>query len=178
MEAAAQEGLMRRFVRHRGEDARILAYSGSCSAGELQDGETQLNVEAVARRSEWSLKLGDRVFRVEHLGEHRYRVNGHELNCQLKTELEDRFAQFQRDADGAGARQLEAPMPGRIVKLLVAEGDRVTKGQGLLIVEAMKMENELKALSEGTVEAIRVEEGQGVEKGAVLLTFAEESTEG
>ena len=162
---------MRRFVRHRGEEASLLAYSGSCSTGELHDADRRLEVEAVARRSEWSLKLGDRVFRVEHLGDHRYRVNGHELDCHLKTELEDSFAQFQRDGDGAADRQLEAPMPGRIVKLLVAEGDRVTKGQGLLIVEAMKMENVLRALADGTVQAIRVEEGQGVEKGAVLLTF-------
>jgi biotin carboxyl carrier protein len=62
-----------------------------------------------------------------------------------------------------------APMPGRIVKVLVKAGDRVARGQGLVVVEAMKMENELRAPREGTVAAVRVSEGMSVEASAVLV---------
>ncbi|MBI1723186.1 MAG: biotin/lipoyl-binding protein [Gemmatimonadetes bacterium] len=67
----------------------------------------------------------------------------------------------------AGA--LLAPMPGLVVRVLVAEGDRVAAGAALVVVEAMKMENELKALAPGMVRRVRVEPGTGVEKGAVLV---------
>jgi biotin carboxyl carrier protein len=60
-------------------------------------------------------------------------------------------------------------MPGRIVNLLVNEGDAVTHHQGLVVVEAMKMENELKSPKAGTVVEIRVSPGQTVEKGEVLI---------
>ena len=60
-------------------------------------------------------------------------------------------------------------MPGRIVKVLVKAGDRVVRGQGLVVVEAMKMENELRATRDGTVAAVRVSEGMSVDANAVLV---------
>ena len=71
-----------------------------------------------------------------------------------------------------GPLKLMAPMPGKIVKVLVSVGDSVEAGRGVLVMEAMKMENELKANRSGTVEAIRVTEGQAVEMGALLLIIA------
>jgi pyruvate carboxylase subunit B len=64
-------------------------------------------------------------------------------------------------------------MPGRIVKLLVSEGDAVEEGQALLIVEAMKMENEVKAGRAGTIAHIAVSEGDSVEADATLMEIAE-----
>ncbi len=72
-----------------------------------------------------------------------------------------------RAAGGGGA--LKAPMPGLVVRIAVAPGDSVVAGQGLVVLEAMKMENELKAPAAGVVGAVRVAVGQAVEKGAVLL---------
>jgi len=69
-----------------------------------------------------------------------------------------------------GPVKLTAPMPGKIVKVLVAEGETVEAGRGVLVMEAMKMENELKASRAGTVTDIKVKEGQAVEMGALLLT--------
>lgn len=68
-----------------------------------------------------------------------------------------------------GPLKLMAPMPGKIVKVLVNVGDAVEAGSGVLVMEAMKMENELKTSRAGTVQEIRVREGQAVEMGAVLL---------
>lgn len=64
---------------------------------------------------------------------------------------------------------VKAPMPGMILKVLVTPGQQIQKGDGLLILEAMKMENVLKATGNATVKGIRVEERTAVEKGAVLI---------
>ncbi len=69
----------------------------------------------------------------------------------------------------AGPLQITAPMPGKVVKLLVREGEEVTAGQGLLVMEAMKMQNELRAPRTGRVERIHTSEGSGVETGSPLL---------
>lgn len=75
-------------------------------------------------------------------------------------------------ATAAGPLSVRAPIPGRVAKLLVAEGQSVTPGQGLLVLEAMKMENEIKAGRSGIVQAIRVTEGAAVEAAAELLVLA------
>ena len=62
-----------------------------------------------------------------------------------------------------------SPMPGKIVRLLVKTGDQVQAKQGLVVVEAMKMENELRAARDGRVRELSVTEGQSVDAGAVLL---------
>ncbi len=67
-----------------------------------------------------------------------------------------------------GPHEIVAPMPGRIVKLLIAEGKKVEAGDGLLVIEAMKMQNELRAPRAGCIERIYVREGDGVESGAKL----------
>lgn len=76
----------------------------------------------------------------------------------------------------AGPATLKAPMPGLVVRVMAEVGQTVTAGQGLLVLEAMKMENELKAAGPAVVEAIRVKPGQAVEKGAVLVTFQKPAT--
>lgn len=75
---------------------------------------------------------------------------------------------------GAGpvaAAQLKAPMPGLVVRVLVAAGQAVTPGQGLIVLEAMKMENELRAAAAGVVREVRVQPGAAVDKGQVLVEF-------
>jgi biotin carboxyl carrier protein len=71
---------------------------------------------------------------------------------------------------GAGGGLLASPMPGKIVKLLVQAGDQVQEGQTLLVMEAMKMQNELKTNTTGTVKTVHVQEGATVETGAALIT--------
>ena len=66
---------------------------------------------------------------------------------------------------------LNAGMPGKIVKVLVEEGQTVTDGQPLLIMEAMKMENEMRSQKNTKIQAVHVKDGQSVEAGAVLISF-------
>lgn len=72
----------------------------------------------------------------------------------------------------ASGGTLRAPMPGLVVRLEVTEGQRVAPGAGLVVIEAMKMENELRAPRGGVVAKVHVAAGQAVEKGAALVTLA------
>jgi biotin carboxyl carrier protein len=72
---------------------------------------------------------------------------------------------------GSGPQRLVAPMPGKVVRVLVKAGDLVTARQPVVVVEAMKMENELRASREGMVTEIHVREGMSVDAGALLLVI-------
>jgi biotin carboxyl carrier protein len=74
-------------------------------------------------------------------------------------------------AAGGSGRTLTAPLPGRVTHVAVRAGDRVEPGDTLLVIEAMKMENEFKATGAGTVAEVRVEAGQAVNAGDVLLVL-------
>ena len=70
--------------------------------------------------------------------------------------------------EAEGRQQILAPMPGKVVRLLVKAGDHVEAGQGLLVVEAMKMQNEIRSPKSGTVERVLAKEGQPVNAGEIL----------
>ena len=72
-------------------------------------------------------------------------------------------------ADAAGPQQLKAPMPGKVVRIMVAVGSEVEAGQGVIVVEAMKMQNELRSPKKGIIRKIAVSEGASVNPGDVLL---------
>ncbi len=74
--------------------------------------------------------------------------------------------------EAEGRQQIVAPMPGKVVRLLVKAGDRVEASQGLLVVEAMKMQNEIRSPKTGTVERVFAKEGQPVNAGEVLCIVA------
>jgi biotin carboxyl carrier protein len=89
---------------------------------------------------------------------------------RLLVELTDalRGGAVQARAAAAGPARLVAPMPGKIVRVLTPAGTAVQSGQGLLVMEAMKMENEIRAPRDGLVQEIAVTDGQAVETGALL----------
>jgi biotin carboxyl carrier protein len=83
-----------------------------------------------------------------------------------------RFGQRGDQADaGTGPQRIAAPMPGKIVRVLVTMGEAVAARQALVVVEAMKMENELRAGRDGTIAEIHAQEGQSVEAGALLVVI-------
>jgi biotin carboxyl carrier protein len=91
-------------------------------------------------------------------------------------EVEDERQRKLRESSGGpavhgGEINLRAPMPGLIVAVPVAAGQAVTKGQDLVILESMKMQNELKAPRDGTIGHVRVRQGDSVEQNQVLLTL-------
>ncbi len=76
------------------------------------------------------------------------------------------------NVEAEGRQQIVAPMPGKVVRVLVKEGEQVEAGQGLFVVEAMKMQNEIRSTKSGTVERILAKEGQPVNAGEVLCVVA------
>ena len=103
-------------------------------------------------------------------GEYTISVNGYSIDAEA---LDERGRAI-RELAGArghssGPAHLTAPMPGLIVRVNVSAGDPVRAGQGLIVMEAMKMENELRAAAAGVVKRVLVSPGNAVEKGTTLL---------
>ena len=96
-------------------------------------------------------------------------VKGHMVDVTLR-DAAPPGAPLARAGAGGPAR-VTAPMPGRLVKVLVQEGDTVSEGQGLVVMEAMKMENELRAPRAGRVKELPARERQAVEMGALLVVL-------
>ncbi len=104
-------------------------------------------------------------------GEGRYRVSGPQGESEV--EVADRLTHLARvGAGGSGARRsarVTAYMPGRVVALLANEGEQLAAGQGVLVLEAMKMENEIQVEHEGVLKKLAVDVGQAVEAGDLLF---------
>jgi biotin carboxyl carrier protein len=104
------------------------------------------------------------------------RVSGNEISIggtRLLFEIEDP-RQWKRSASAAGSQgraSVTAAMPGKIVRVSVSVGDEVAAGQGLLVIEAMKMQNELKSPRAGRVTAIEVKQNDSVNAGTLLMTI-------
>ncbi|MGH7810429.1 MAG: biotin/lipoyl-containing protein [Candidatus Binatia bacterium] len=123
-------------------------------------------------RTNYSLIVDNRSFEIEvdNTGdEYRVLVDGRSYHIHLVDERRVRLGGNQAGARMQGRQNVSVPMPGKVIAVLVAEGDQVEKGQGLIIVEAMKMENEVHSPIAGEVKEIKVKTGETVEGGAVLL---------
>ncbi len=107
-------------------------------------------------------------------GEQReVRVNGVSSVVTVEDEQLARLRGQVKTRRRAGGEQIKAPMPGRVVSISVAVGDTVETGHGVVVIEAMKMENELRAHAGGTVKDIRVGEGDTVDKNDVLVVIGD-----
>ncbi len=94
---------------------------------------------------------------------------------RLPVNLNARRTWARRDGDAAtasGPQRLVAPMPGKVLRLLGAPGDTVVQRQPVIVIEAMKMENELRASCDGTLTEVFVQEGQSVEAGTLLAIIS------
>ncbi len=101
-------------------------------------------------------------------------INGELYEVALEDERTIRLAQARGTATAvAGDATVDSPMPGIIIKVLVAEGDHVEKGDKVVILESMKMENELRAPRSGRVTSVSVEAGASVEKNQALVTIGD-----
>jgi biotin carboxyl carrier protein len=128
------------------------------------------------RGSLYSLILDGKVFSA-HL---ETDGGAQEISCGpfvLRAEVEDERAALLRrlarsETQAAGMVEIKAPMPGLVVRLPAQKGAAVKKGQSLVVIEAMKMENDLKSPVDGVVTAVHIAERSAVEKNAKLLTIA------
>ena len=100
-------------------------------------------------------------------------VRGKMFKTIARTELKERAKKLVEDAKATSNHHLEvkAPMPGMVLKIMKNTGDEIEVGDSLLILEAMKMENDLKAPSSGKIKEVYISEGSAVEKDDKLLTI-------
>jgi biotin carboxyl carrier protein len=135
--------------------AALRAIPGTPSRQLLIDGRPTSLTMRSSGRGQWSLEVGGDRWEAEVVDERTRHIRS------LTAGVERRH----------GPVTLRAPMPGLVVKVLVERGQEVPAGAGLVVLEAMKMENELKAPAAGLVGAVRAQPGQAVEKGQVLVEF-------
>lgn len=140
-------------------DADLASVEGTDVRTLLLDGASYRLISHQEARGRWRFLLGGR------------RYHGEAVDERTKVIRE----MTGGSTAAAGPRPVRAPMPGLVVRVEVGEGESIEEGQGVIIVEAMKMENELKAEAAGVVSRILVETGQAVDKGTVLVEF--ESTD-
>lgn len=138
-------------------EAELLPVIGTPLKRLTVDGAThRLVAERGAARGEWDLH-----------------IDGYHIAAEVVDERTRAIRAMTARSDAPrGPRPVKAPMPGMIVRINVKAGDQVNAGQGVAIIEAMKMENELKAEAAGVVANVVVAAGTAVEKGTVLIEFA------
>lgn len=144
--------------------------------GELQDVAYKM-----ADQNSGHILLGGRsvAFVADESGDGTWRVaiDGVERSANVKTRKELLLDKFG-GAGGASAkhRDIKAPMPGLVLRINVSVGDRVRAGQPLLVLEAMKMENEIASPGDGIVETVHVSAGDAVVKSALLIEIGSQET--
>jgi len=125
--------------------------------------------------NKYSLILDGKAYHVilERNGDHYFvKLKGRSYQFRVEDERARLIRRYLKTGTKkSGDYQLNAPIPGLITKVEVEEGARVKKGQGLVILEAMKMENELKSPIDGVVKTIKVKEGKPIEKGEIIMIF-------
>lgn len=138
----------------------------------------ELDVQALTRPNSSSVIYQNKSYNVEVVEMNSLektaivKINGNSYTVQVEDQFDLLLKQLGMDtAAGTKIREIKAPMPGLVLKIMVAEGAEVKKGDSLLVLEAMKMENILKSSTDGMVKKIYVAKGDKIEKNTVLLQF-------
>jgi pyruvate carboxylase subunit B len=163
------------IVELNGERHTVSLAGGSVAYGD--DSATSAELSDIEGSPVRMVSIGPEVFRVvvekrEGRGRYFLWIDGY----RYEAEALDERRRALRDLSGAnagptGPAPILAPMPGLIVRVNVALGDTVEAGQGVVVMEAMKMENELRATGPGKVRSVEVAPGTAVEKGALLVAL-------
>jgi pyruvate carboxylase subunit B len=163
---------MKYYVRVGDEEIEVVHEGGEMR---IEGATREAHLAEVEGTPVRMLTVGDEVHRIvvrrgAARGRYTIWVDGfrHEVEA-----LDERMRAIRELAGAAagptGPAPLLAPMPGMVVRVQVQVGDAVQPGQGLVVMEAMKMENELRATAAATVKAVAVQAGTAVEKGALLI---------
>ncbi len=135
-----------------------------------------VDLKQVNEPSLFSLVIDNRSYEVfveEQEGEYEVLIAGELFRLKVQDEWARRLANIQRRSHvQEGDLPIKAPMPGAVLAVEVTPGQHVERGQGLVILGAMKMENQIKAPRAGTVKSVHCEQGQKVEQGRVLVVLA------
>lgn len=120
------------------------------------------------------LRVNNNIFQVTsekiNGSDYNFVIDGYEYNTTVRTNLEEKANEYLKNkAKESGTEIIKSPMPGLIVRILKVVGDTVGIGEPIILLEAMKMENEIRASASGIIKSISVKENSSVEKGQALL---------
>jgi biotin carboxyl carrier protein len=164
-----------RFVATLGDDTRVVEVIEAAGGLRVTIGEEVWEVDArLPAPGTCSLLVGGISYVAdvkEEAGCFLVDVEGESYRIRLEEEARHLVRTRGGREAGRGGQVLVAPMPGKIVSVEVQAGQAVTAGDGLLVMEAMKMENEFRAAAAGTVKEVRVQVGQAVNAGDVLVVI-------
>ena len=139
---------------------------------------TEINYELIeVKNNSYTLKLNDKQYQVALIDKNKESyellINNALINTIARSSLEHKAKQLieQASVKSKHHTEMKAPMPGMILKIRKKPGDKITQGESVLILEAMKMENDLKSPASGIIKEINVNEGSAVEKGAKLFSI-------
>lgn len=130
-------------------------------------GKKEFKVETTPYGNRVIVDVDGKSYSIE-LIQGRVYVNGEEQNFTIQKARPALLGKRKEAAAEKGAR-VKPPMPGRVVDVMVKAGDKVQKGQGLVVLEAMKMQNELTAPVDGMVKAVNCKQGDNVEAAKILV---------
>ena len=160
-----------------GKNSFDVALDSNPAAGLLDGTYYNLDIEKIDART-WHIIKDHKSYYVQWVERSEdgksfvLKINGAHIELETKDKFDLLLEQMGMSAaNTAKASKLKAPMPGKVLDVMVQPGQTVAKGEGLLILEAMKMENMLKAEQEGTVKSVNVSVGDAVEKNNVLIEF-------
>jgi biotin carboxyl carrier protein len=165
---------VRYVVTVNGREVEVTLDGSTVRVGDF---EAEGHVVDVDRTPLRMVTVGRRVHRVlarpgPTAGQYTIHLDGFRFEVEA---LDERMRAIRQLASPAarspGPTTLSAPMPGLVVRVLVQAGDQVQAGQGVVVIEAMKMENELRAPTAGVVRSVPVGPGNAVEKGVILVEF-------
>jgi biotin carboxyl carrier protein len=161
-------GRTRRVEVERGETGHVVTIDGHRHAVDVTAVNGALSLILDEGKS-YEVSIAEQPQGSGNLAVH---VNGRVVNALVGASRGPSARPSQEDAAASeGLHRVTAPMPGKVVKLLVKKGDQVAARQGVIVVEAMKMENELRSPRAGVVADVTVAEGGSVEAGAVLVVI-------
>jgi biotin carboxyl carrier protein len=174
LERPAEAGIAMAFIAKLGKQSHSVDIEeiGKSVYRVSVDGNEFLVDGKKTGRTNYSLIVDNRSFEIEvdnTEDEYRVLVDGRTYHVNL---IDERRVLTGGAAAGSqlhGRQNVSVPMPGKVIAVLVSAGDKVEKGQGLVIVEAMKMENEVHSPIAGEIREIKVNPGDTVEGGAVLV---------
>lgn len=152
------------FISAACKDKGIMFLQGHGVIG-VRKNEAKKEASTVAGGNEYTVKVNGKNYAVKLDGDKKATVNGKAYDIAVSEGISAAPA-----ASGDG-KPVEAPLPGNILRICVSEGDSVAEGDVILVVEAMKMETEIKAPEAGTVQSILVAQGDKVQTGQTLVTL-------
>ncbi len=155
------------------EDKKYLISSDDFNIVKIDKNKINIKIDKISEYS-YKLKFENKVYIITtsriNDGKRSFLVNGNYFEGSIRTLLEDKVNEYSKTmSSGKSAKTIKSPMPGLVLKITKKVGEKVEAGESLLLLEAMKMENDLKAVTNGVIKEILVNVGSSVEKNETLI---------